>query len=44
MLNILPTVKKTNCFFASFRSFYTSAVDIIYMHLAPTSGPSALRD
>lgn len=44
MLNILPTVKKTNSFFAPFRSFYTSAVDIIYMHLAPTSGPSALRD
>lgn len=37
MLNILPTVKKTN-------SFYTSAVDIIYMHLAPTSRASALRD
>lgn len=44
MLNILPTVKKTNSFFAPCRSFYTSAVDIIYMHLAPTSRPSALRD
>lgn len=37
-------MKKTNIFFAPFRSFYSSAVDIIYMHLAPTSGPSALRD